>query len=98
MAKRARAKPRSQSFAGTGGTRPISIDGEKRLDDAVKEHTVAEQRISILEEENARLQIQLENKRVELERAEEKLREAEEEEKPSQRKNANSKPRRKNDE
>lgn len=92
MAKRARVKPRSQSFAGTGGTRPISIDGEKRLDDAIKEHTVAEQRISILEEENARLQIQLENKRAELELAEEKLREAEEEE------SANSKPRRKNDE
>ena len=67
---RNRQKPRSQTFAGTGTSRPISIKGEKDLDEAVAKATQErEQRITVLEDENARLQVQLEQKAEEIEDA-----------------------------
>lgn len=66
---RSRKKP--GAYAGTG-ERPISIQGEAKLDKAIAEATAKqEQRIRILEQENARLQIQLENKKIEAEEAQE---------------------------
>lgn len=67
---RSRAKPTNKTYAGTG-ERPISISTEKKLDESVAKATIAkEQRITVLEQENARLQLQLEQKREEIEAAE----------------------------
>lgn len=65
---RNRQKPKSQTYAGTGVSRPVSIKGEKQLDEAVAKATIErEQRVRVLEDENARLQIQLEQTREEAE-------------------------------
>ena len=64
---RSRKKPGSRSFAGTG-ERPISLKGEAKLDKAIADATEEKkQRIKILEEENARLQVRLEQKQEEIE-------------------------------
>lgn len=62
-----RKKPgASASFAGTG-ERPISIQGEVKLDKAIAESTQErEQRIRVLEQENARLQVQISQRQDEI--------------------------------
>lgn len=70
---RNRVKPGSRSYAGTGES-PISIQTENKLEKAVAEATTNKQRVTILEDENARLQLQLEQQLEEVERASEEAR------------------------
>ena len=70
---RNRLKPGNRSYAGTGEA-PISIQTENKLEKAVAEATLNEKRVTILEEENKRLQLQLEQRLEEVERATEEAR------------------------
>ena len=70
---RNRLKPGNRSYAGTGEA-PISIQTENKLEKAVAEATLNEKRVTILEEENKRLQLQLEQRLEDVERAAEEAR------------------------
>ena len=66
MAKNRRKPNSARSYAGTG-VRPISMDGEIALDKAIADNIEQQaQRIKILEEENAKLQLQVEQKQKEI--------------------------------
>lgn len=64
MKNRKKPNARAGSYSTNGGDRPISIQHEnqkqKQLDKAIAENTIQElqQRIKILEEENAKLKIE----------------------------------------
>jgi len=68
---RNRQKPNSARTFAAGGERPISINGEVQLDKAIADNTVEKQKITVLEEENKKLLLEIIEQGEELAAAEE---------------------------